>query len=113
MSGKPVQPVPQTRRWLTTIVRPVGTLDRSGVDQVRVAISVLATCSDMVVVDLSAARVAAPRGLAVTLLEPAMELDRSGRCLLLRGVPPQLRAELDRAAVPAITLADVPESAGA
>jgi hypothetical protein len=113
MSGKPGQPVPQTRRWLTTIVRPVGTLDRSGVDQVRMAISVLATCSDMVVVDLSAARVAAPRGLAVTLLEPAMELDRAGRCLLLRGVPPQLRAELDRAAVPAITLADVPESAGA
>jgi len=26
-------------------------------------------------------------------------------------VPPQLRAELDRAAVPAITLADVPEPA--
>ena len=109
MSGKPGQALPQTRRWLTTIVRPAGTLDRSGVDQVGAAIRVLAACSDMVIVDLSAARVAAPRGFAVTLLEPAVVLDRTGRCLLLRSVPPQLRAELDRAAVPAITVADVPE----
>jgi hypothetical protein len=103
--------MPETRRWLTTIVRPAGTLDRSGVDQVGLAIRILAACSDMIVVDLSAARVAAPRVLAIALLQPAAELERAGRCLLLRGVPPQLRVELDRAAVPAITVADVPEPA--
>jgi hypothetical protein len=111
MSVEPGQAVPQTRRWLTTIVRPVGTLNRSGADQVGAAISILAACSDMVIVDLSAARVATARGLAVALLESAVELDRAGRCLLLRDVPPQLRAELDRAAVPAIMVADVPGSA--
>jgi hypothetical protein len=33
-------------------------------------------------------------------------MDRAGRCLLLRGVPRQLQAELDRLAAPAIAIAD-------
>jgi hypothetical protein len=111
MSAATGRAAPQTRRWLTTIVRPVGTLDRCGVDRVSLALAILATCSDMVVVDLSDVRVASPGRLAAALLEPAAALDRAGRCLLLRGVPPQLRAELDRAAVPAIALAEAPEPA--
>ncbi len=99
-------PVPETRRWLTTVLRPAGLLNRSGLDQVAQALTVLADCSDMVVIDLTAAIVTSSHALAQTLAAPATQLDRAGRCLLLRGVPPQVRAELDRAAVPAITLAD-------
>jgi hypothetical protein len=81
-------------------------LNRPGMDQVARALTILAACSDMVVIDLTAATVTSPHALARTLAGPAAELDHAGRCLLLRGVPPQVRAELDRAAVPAITLAD-------
>lgn len=98
--------LPETRRWLTTVLRPAGMLDRPGLDRVALALSVLAACSDMVVVDLTAATVVSPGALARTLMAPAEELDRAGRCLLLRGVPRQLRADLDRAIAPAITLSD-------
>jgi hypothetical protein len=81
-------------------------LNRSGLDQVTRALAVLTACSDMIVIDLTAATVTSPHALAQALAAPATELDQAGRCLLLRGVPPQLRAELDRAAVPAIALAD-------
>jgi anti-anti-sigma regulatory factor len=99
-------PVPETRRWLTTVLRPAGMLNRPGMDQVARALTILAACSDMVVIDLTAATVTSPHALAQTLAAPAAELDQAGRCLLLRGVPPQVRAELDRAAIPAIALVD-------
>jgi hypothetical protein len=99
-------PVPETRRWLTTVLRPAGMLNRSGMDQVARALTILAACSDMVVIDLTAATITSPHALARTLAAPAAELDAAGHCLLLRGVPPQVRAELDRAAIPAIALAD-------
>jgi hypothetical protein len=98
--------VPETRRWLTTVLRPVGLLDRSGLDRMELALGILATCSDMIIIDLTAATVASPRALARTLMAPSVKLDQAGRCLLLRGVPPQVRAELDRAAAPAIALAE-------
>jgi hypothetical protein len=98
--------VPETRRWLTAVLRPAGLLDRSGLDRVGLALAILATCSDMVVIDLTAATVTSSRDLAQILVAPAVELDQAGRCLLLRGVPARVRAELDSAAVPAITLAD-------
>ncbi|MCW2936271.1 MAG: hypothetical protein JWM19_7233 [Actinomycetia bacterium] len=98
--------VPETRRWLTAVLRPAGLLDQSGLDRVGLALAVLATCSDMVVIDLTAATVTSSRDLAQILVAPAVELDQAGRCLLLRGVPARVRAELDRAAVPVITLAD-------
>jgi hypothetical protein len=59
----------------------------------------------MVIVDLTATQVAAPRALARSLQAPALELQQPGRCLLLVGVPPALAAELDRAAVRVATLA--------
>ena len=98
--------VPETRRWMTTVLRPAGLLDRSGLDRVALVLAILATCSDMVIIDLTAATVVSPHALARTLLAPATELDQASRCLLLRGVPRQVRAELDRVVVPAITLAD-------
>ena len=98
--------VPETRRWLTAVLRPAGLLDRPGLDRVGLALAILATCSDMVVIDLTAATVTSSRDLAQILVAPAVELDQAGRCLLLRGVPARVRAELDSAAVPAITLAD-------
>jgi hypothetical protein len=98
--------VPETRRWLTTVLRPAGLLDGPGLDEVARALGILAACCDMVIVDLSAATVTSPNALALTLMPPAVELDHAGRCLLLRSVPPQVRAELDRAAAPVITLAD-------
>jgi hypothetical protein len=97
---------PEIRHWLTTVLRPVGLLDQSGLDQVGLALAILATCSDMVVIDLTAATVTSPQALARTLAGPSVELDRAGRCLLLRGVPARVRAELDRAALPVIALAE-------
>jgi hypothetical protein len=98
--------VPETKRWMTTVLRPVGPLEESGLERVGMALSILAACSDMVVIDLTAATVTSPKALARTLAGPSARLDKEGRCLLLRGVPSQVRAELDRAAVPVITLAD-------
>jgi hypothetical protein len=100
------RPVPETRRWLTTVLRPAGLLDRPGLERVALVLGILAACSDMVVIDLTAATVTSPRGLARTLAAPAAELDQAGRCLLVRGVPAQVRWELDRAAIPVIALAD-------
>jgi hypothetical protein len=98
--------VPETRRWLTAVLRPAGLLDQFGLDRVGLALGSLAACSDMVVIDLTAATVTSSHALALTLAAPAVELDRAGRCLLLRGVPARVRAELDRAAVPVIALAE-------
>lgn len=91
--------------WLTTVLRPAGTLDRPALNRLSQALARLAASSDMVVVDLTAAQVAAPRALARSLQAPALELQQPGRCLLLVGVPPALAAELDRAAVRVATLA--------
>jgi hypothetical protein len=98
--------VPETKRWMTTVLRPVGRLDRSELDRVGLALGILAACSDMVVIDLTAAAVISPRALARTLSAPSVKLDQAGRCLLLRGVPAHVRAELGRAAVPVIVLAE-------
>jgi hypothetical protein len=91
--------------WLTTVLRPAGTLDRPALNRLSQALDRLAASSDMVVVDLTATQVAAPRVLARSLRAPALELQQPGRCLLLVGVPPDLAAELDRAAVRVATLA--------
>jgi len=58
----------------------------------------------MVVIDLTAADVRSPRDLARNLRAPARRFDRAGRCLLLVGASPGLTAELDRSAVPVVTL---------
>jgi hypothetical protein len=91
--------------WFTTTVRPAGPLDHAGLARLSEALGALEPSSDMVVVDLTAADVRDPRGLARHLLAPARRFDQAGRCMLLVGASPGLRAELNRAAVPVVTLA--------
>jgi hypothetical protein len=94
--------------WLTTVLRPAGALDRRARKRLSEALDHLAASSDMVLIDLSATRVAAPRALARNLRAPALEFQRAGRCLLLAGAPAELLAELDRLAVPVATIAADP-----
>ena len=93
------------RGWLTTILRPAGPLDQSGIRRLAEALGVLAASSDIVVVNLTAAEVSSPRALARSLRPPALRFELAGRCLLLVGASSGLAAELDRAAVPVVTLA--------
>jgi hypothetical protein len=96
---------PEQGGWLTTILRPAGALDHAALGRLSEALGHLAASSDMVIVDLTAADVSSPRTLARNLLAPALKFDRAGRCLLVLGASPELTAELDRTAVPVITLA--------
>jgi hypothetical protein len=91
--------------WLTAVLRPAGSLDPAAVRRLGAALGHLAAASDMVIVDLGACEVRNPRALARALREPAVEFERAGGCLLLIGATPALSAELDRAAVPVVTLA--------
>ena len=91
--------------WLTTILRPAGPLDQSGLRRLAEALGALAASSDMVIVNLTAAEVSSPRALAKCLRAPALRFELAGHCLLLVGASSGLAAELDRAAVPVVTLA--------
>jgi hypothetical protein len=91
--------------WLTTTLRPAGTLDRPTLHRLSESLGHLAACSNMVIIDLTAADVGNPRVFARELLAPAVAFEKAGQCLLLTGASPKLTAELDRAAVPVITLA--------
>jgi hypothetical protein len=86
-------------------LRPAGTLDHPALSRVIQTLDRLAANSDMVILDLTAVHVAVPRALARNLQTPALQLDQPGRCLLLVGAPPDLIAELDRAAISVATLA--------
>jgi hypothetical protein len=92
-------------RWLTAILRPAGTLDRAALRGLSESLGHLASSSNMVIVDLTAAVVSSPRTFARDLLAPARTFEETGQCLLLLGASPALAAELDRHAVPVITLA--------
>jgi hypothetical protein len=92
-------------RWLTAILRPAGTLDKAALRGLSKSLGHLASSSNMVIVDLSAAVVTSPRAFARDLLAPARTFEEDGQCLLLLGASPDLTAELDRLAVPVITLA--------
>jgi hypothetical protein len=91
--------------WLTTILRPAGSLDQAALHRLSESLGHLAACSSMVIIDLTAAAVGSPRTFARDLLAPALAFEQAGRCLLLVGASPKLTAELDRAAVPVVTLA--------
>lgn len=95
---------PGAKGWLTTVLRPVGALDRQALRRLSAALDGLAATSDAVIVDLAATEVAAPCAVARSLESPARSAQRAGRCLLLIGASPGLVAELDRAAVPVATL---------
>jgi len=99
---RPAGPNPDADGWLTTVLRPAGTLDRRGRRRLSQALSRLAASCDMVVIDLTATDVPAPSALARNLRAPALELEQAERCLLLVGAPPDLAAELDRTAVPGV-----------
>jgi uncharacterized membrane protein len=92
-------------RWLTAILRPAGTLDKAAVRGLSESLGHLAGSSNMVIVDLTAAVVGSPRTFARDLRVPARTFEEAGQCLLLLGASPELTAELDRLAVPVITLA--------
>jgi len=103
--SSPSSPGPAADGWLTTVLRPAGTLDHPALSRVIQTLDRLAANSDMVILDLTAVHVAVPRALARNLQTPALQLDQPGRCLLLVGAPPDLIAELDRAAISVATLA--------
>lgn len=95
---------PGAQRWLSTVLRPVGVLDQPALRRLSEALAGLAAASDLIIVDLAATEVAAPRAAARSLKAPARAAQRAGRCLLLVGAPPELVGELDRASVPVATL---------
>ena len=104
-AGAPASTAADEGRWLTAILRPAGTLDRAALRGLSESLGHLASSSNMVIVDLTAAVVASPRTFARDLLSPARRFEEAGQCLLLLGASPALTAELDRLAVPVITLA--------
>jgi len=92
-------------RWLTAILRPAGTLDRAALRGLSESLGHLASSSNMIIVDLTAAVVCKPGAFARDLLAPARLFERAGQCLLLLGASPELTAALDRYRVPVVTLA--------
>lgn len=95
----------RTTRWVTTVLRVAGTLDEDALDRLSGVLEMLAMTCDMVVVDLAAATITSPRAVANGLRRPAVALDQAGRCLLLRGAPPELEREVSRATIPAVSVA--------
>ena len=92
-------------RWLTAILRPAGTMDRAALRGLSESLGHLASSSNMIIVDLTAAIVGKPGAFARDLLAPARAFERAGQCLLLLGASAELAAALDRYAVPVVTLA--------
>jgi hypothetical protein len=103
--GAPANSAADQGRWLTAILRPAGTLDKVALRGLSESLGHLAASSNMVIVDLTAAVVASPRSFARDLRASARTFEEAGQCLLLLGASPDLTAELDRLAVPVITLA--------
>jgi hypothetical protein len=81
-------------------------MDRAALRRLSESLGHLATSSNMIIVDLTAAVVCKPGAFARDLLAPARLFERAGQCLLLLGASPELTAALDRYAVPVVTLAD-------
>ena len=92
-------------RWLTAILRPAGSMDRAALRGLCQSLGHLATSSNMIIVDLTAAVVAKPGAFARDLFVPARAFERAGQCLLLLGASAELTAALDRYKVPVVTLA--------
>jgi hypothetical protein len=92
-------------RWLTAILRPAGSLDQAALRGLSDSLGHLATSSNMVIIDLTAAVVGQPGAFARDLLAPARLFEQAGQCLLLLGASPELTAALDRYQVPVVTVA--------
>lgn len=92
-------------RWLTAILRPAGSMDRAALRGLCQSLGHLASSSNMIIVDLTAAVVVKPGAFARDLFVPARAFEQAGQCLLLLGASPELTAALDRYKVPVVTLA--------
>lgn len=92
-------------RWLTAILRPAGSMDRAALRGLCQSLGHLASSSNMIIVDLTAAVVVKPGAFARDLLVPARRFERAGQCLLLLGASAELTGALDRYQVPVVTLA--------
>jgi hypothetical protein len=99
--------IPDRDGWLTAMLRPAGVLDEAAANRICAALSLLALAArtDVVIVNLTASTVRNPRALARRLLAPARSFEEAGRCLLVIGADAELTTELDREAVPVVTLA--------
>ncbi|HYY82765.1 MAG TPA: hypothetical protein VFD04_26775, partial [Actinomycetes bacterium] len=84
--------------------RPAGTLDRAASAALGRSLADASATADMVVVDLSAARVENLGAFVGALRLPAARLARPGHCLLLTGVSPTLQHAVEAAGVAAATL---------
>jgi hypothetical protein len=93
---------PQSKGWLTAVLRPAGTLDDTAFGRLLAELSATA---DMVVVDLDAVRIPNLAAFLDALRPAAARLARPGRCLLLVNAPGALEHALLVADVPAATLA--------
>jgi hypothetical protein len=93
---------PQSKGWLTAVLRPAGTLDDTAFGRLLAELSATA---DMVVVDLDATRILDLAAFLDALRPAAARLARPGRCLLLVNAPGALEHALLVADVPAATLA--------
>ena len=87
------------------ILRPAGSMDRAALRGLSESLGHLASSSNMIIIDLTAAVVCKPGAFARDLLAPARLFERAGQCLLLLGASPELTAALDRYQVPVVTVA--------
>jgi anti-anti-sigma regulatory factor len=90
--------------WLTAVLRPAGTLDGAGVEELLRLLADLSATADMVVIDLAAARVRDARAFAGALRLPSARLARRGRCLLLANTPPALERVVRTGGMPVAVL---------
>jgi anti-anti-sigma regulatory factor len=93
-----------TGGWLTVVLRPAGTLDRAASTALGRSLADASTTADMVVVDLSAARVGDLAAFLGALRLPAARLARPGHCLLLTGITRAVEQAVEAAGVAAATL---------
>jgi hypothetical protein len=90
--------------WLTAVLRPAGTLDGAGAEELLRLLADLSATADLVVVDLAAARVREVRAFAGALRLPSARLARRGRCLLLANMPTALERVVRTGGMPAAVL---------
>jgi hypothetical protein len=79
-------------RWLTAILRPAGTMDRAALRGLSESLGHLASSSNMIIVDLTAAVVCKPGAFARDLLAPARAFERDAVpvvTLAADSMPPQ------------------------
>jgi hypothetical protein len=111
-------PEPAEPLWLTATLRPVGVLTGAAIDRLADELAAVAVGANIVVVNLVAAEVPDPNGLAEALRRPGQLLTGPDKCLLIVGAGKDLLAALDRcggeiAAIDAGPDADLPAAARA